>query len=89
MNDQHETNSGPAAKERTMPKTAEITFPTEAHDRLKLRRSQRTPEDPGADRDEILHDAMAVIDHLESDNTALRNTIDFMRDRVKQAVAPR
>ena len=67
----------------------ETKFPTEALARLRARHEGLMPEDPSGDRDQILKEAIEVIDALESDAAALRNTIDFMRDRVQKAIAPR
>lgn len=68
---------------------SETTFPTEALARLRAKHTGLIPPPPENDRDEILRDAMAVIEHQESDYKALTNTVDFMRDRVRAAIEPR
>lgn len=76
-----------------MPEIAEVKFPHEARERI----SESEPahdyldgvDDPRLAVAAIRYDAMAVIEHLESDNAALGATIDFMRDRVTEAIRPR
>ena len=77
------------AQEDQMPEApTETVFPHESLARLRTKHEGLVPK-IGDDRDEILNDAIEVIDHLESDATALRNTIDFMRERVQAAIEPR
>ncbi len=73
-----------------MPETAELTFPAEARARIAAQHAALSePRDSDPHTTRILRDAMAVIEHLESDNAALRTTIDFMRERVAEAIRPR
>ena len=73
----------------------ETTFPTEALTRLRAEFAQRrlgNPKPEGADDDEtdgFLRDAITVIDHLQNDAKALNNTLDFTRQRVRDAIEPR
>lgn len=78
-----------------MPTVKETTFPAEALARLRERmdaikannvKPDLMKDDPGY---QAVRDAMEVIEALESDNAALRNTTEFMRDRVREAIRPR
>lgn len=78
------------AQEDQMPEaTTETTFPSKARARLANASKAATAEDDDSEAARMAHDAMEVIEALESEGAALRNSIDFMRERVQAAIEPR